>query len=152
MTLKLRNAFLRGWFAARSHRPMPVPDGLAEKLFLDNGFEAGVQSSGNALPLLAPVNVNDLRAAWEMEFDLEKFRLQKRYLDLFMPGSRPAPVDLDLRHVASTPEIPADAESESEPRARSRWDDDDDAPRTNKFLPTRKYGSSMGKARVRFKG
>ena len=152
MTLKLRNAFLRGWFAARSQRPMPAPDGLAEKLFLDNGFAAGIQSSGSALPLLAPVNANDLRAAWEMEFDLEKSRLQKRYLDLFMPGTRPVPVDLDLRHIASPVETAKGPEADSEPPARSRWDDeDDDAPKTNRFLPTRKYGSSMGR-RARFKG
>ena len=150
MSLKLRNAFLRGWFAARSQRPMPPPDGLAEKIFLDNGFAAGVASAGNALPLLAPVNVNDLRAAWEMEFDLEKSRLQRRYLDLFLPGTRPAPVDLDLRRIAQAPEpLPPD---EAEAQPKSRWDeDDDDAPKVNRFLPKRKVGPSMGR-RVRFKG
>ena len=148
MSLKLRNAYLRGWFAARSQRPLPVPDGLAEKAFLDNGFAAGAASTGSALPLLAPVNVSDLRAAWQMEFDLGKARLQRRYLDLFLPGTPPAPVDLDLRRIAQAPEAPPE---EAAPEPKSRWDEDDEAPRVNRFLPKRSIGPSMGR-RVRFKG
>lgn len=155
MSLKLRNAFLRGWFAARSRRPPPAPDGLAEKSYLDNGFDAGTRSAGSALPLLAPVNVNELRAAWDMEFHIGKLRLQKRYLEAVMPGSAPPSLDLDLRESVVTVVKESAAELEaaaSEPQPGSRWDDDDDAPKENRFLPTRKYGSSMGRGRARFKG
>lgn len=156
VTLKLRNAFLRGWFAARSRRPLPAPDGMAEKAYLDNGFDAGTRSAGSALPLLAPVNVNELRAAWDMEFHLGKLRLKKHYLDAVMPGSGPRSLDLDLRESAVTVAVESAAEVEaaaSEPQPRSRWDDDDDgSPKPNRFLPTRKYGSSVGRGRTRFKG
>lgn len=153
MPPKLRNAFLRGWFAARSQRQPPAPDGMAEKVYLDNGFDAGVKSAGSALPLLAPVDVNELRAAWDMEIDLGKLRLQRRYLDAVLPGSGPPRVDLELRDIAiASKESEAEIEAAAaEPQPKSRWDDDD-APKTNRFLPQRKYGPSMGRGRVRYKG
>ena len=149
MTLRLRNAFLRGWFAARSRRAPPAPDGMEEKVYMDSGFDAGMKSPGSALPLLDQVNPNDLRAAWQMEFDIEKARLRKRYLDVLMPGSGRPMLDLDLRETAAAP---LSEEPDPAPRPKSRWDEDgDDAPPVNRFLPTRKYGPSTGR-RARFKG
>jgi len=157
VSLQLRNAFLRGWFAARSQRQPPQPDGMAEKVYLEIGFDAGTKSAGSALPLLAPVDLNELRAAWDMEFHLGILRLQKRYPEAVMPGSGRPFLDLDLRESAVTAaeetaaEVEAAAAAESQPK--SRWDDDDDgAPKANRFLPTRNYGSSMGRGRVRLKG
>lgn len=160
MTLKLRNAFLRGWFAARSRRALPAPDGMAEKLYLDNGFDAGLRSAGSALPLLDQVDPGDLRAAWDMEFEIGKSRLQKRYLDVLMPGTGPAVLDLDLRDTAAsahTVEPARTIEDGAPPSAKpkSRWDDDDDAggdaQPVNHFLPRRGYAPSMAR-KVRFKG
>lgn len=152
MTLKLRNAFLRGWFAARSRRAMPAPDGMEEKVYIDSGFDAGMKSPGAALPLLDQVNPNDLRAAWQMEFDLEKSRLQRRYLDVLLPGTGRPSLDLDLRDAAGAAHtVPPEIEAPG-PQSRSRWDEDGDtAPPVNRFLPTRKYGAGAGR-KARFKG
>lgn len=102
MSTKLRNAYLRGWFAARARRPLPATDGLAEKCFLDHGFDAGASSTGSALTPLAPVNARDLRAAWEKEFEMGKSRLQQRYLNLSLPGAGPAPKDSPEPRTAET--------------------------------------------------
>jgi hypothetical protein len=148
VTLKLRNAFLRGWFAARSQRAMPAPDGMEEKAYIDSGFDAGKKSSGAALPLLDQVDPGDLRAAWQMEFDIEKARLQKRYLDVLLPGSGRPTLDLDLRETAAEPP----PEALAPPQPKSRWDEEDeDAPPANRFLPQRRFAPANGR-KVRFKG
>jgi len=106
--MKLRNAYLRGWFAARARRPPPATDGLAEKCFLDHGFDAGTASTGSALAPLAPVDAKELRAAWERDFELEKSRLQQRYLNLSLPGTGPTSTELAEPRTPETA-TPADA-------------------------------------------
>ena len=50
--IRLRNAFFRGWFAARAERRPPRPDGAAEAACIDDGFRAGASSGGHALPMI----------------------------------------------------------------------------------------------------
>ena len=49
--IDLRNAYYRGWFAARAHRRAPEPDMLEENFFIDMGFAQGKLSSGGPLRL-----------------------------------------------------------------------------------------------------
>ena len=49
--VELRNAYYRGWFAARAHRPSPAPDVIEEHFFIDMGFAHGKLSSGGPLRL-----------------------------------------------------------------------------------------------------
>ncbi|MBI3530070.1 MAG: hypothetical protein HY067_19150 [Betaproteobacteria bacterium] len=52
MTLvEFRNAYYRGWFAARARRPAPEPDMIEEHIFIDMGFAQGKLSSGGPLKL-----------------------------------------------------------------------------------------------------
>ncbi len=53
-TTKTRNAFFRGWFAARAHRPLPAPDSEEEAIYLGMGFIDGERSGGKPLPSLSP--------------------------------------------------------------------------------------------------
>ena len=46
---QLRNAYFRGWFAARASRPAPEPDMIEEFFFIDIGFMDGKLSSGGPL-------------------------------------------------------------------------------------------------------
>ncbi len=47
--LSLRNAYYRGWFAARGHRDAPNPIMLEERFFIDVGFTDGERSPGSPL-------------------------------------------------------------------------------------------------------
>ncbi|HVY04909.1 MAG TPA: hypothetical protein VHB46_02930 [Burkholderiales bacterium] len=47
--LEFRNAYYRGWFAARARRPAPEPDMIEEHFFIDMGFTDGKLSSGRPL-------------------------------------------------------------------------------------------------------
>lgn len=49
---RLRNAFLRGWFAARAQRALPRAYDVIEKVFMIYGFADGKYSGGCALPML----------------------------------------------------------------------------------------------------
>jgi hypothetical protein len=49
--VEFRNAYYRGWFAARAQRPAPEPDMLEERFFIDMGFIQGKLSSGGPLEL-----------------------------------------------------------------------------------------------------
>ena len=145
--LKLRNAFLRGWFAARAERHPPETDTLAEKTFQDRGYEAGVASGGRALPMLPnPESDAVVMSRVDMDAVLEEYHARK--------GAQLAPADMpadpleDLlprapeQAMAPVPEPVEDAPS-VKPR-KSRWDDDDDAvPST----PKEHTQASPGRAR-----
>ena len=47
--VEFRNAYFRGWFAARAHRPAPEPDMIEELFFIDMGFAHGKLSGGGPL-------------------------------------------------------------------------------------------------------
>ena len=47
--LSLRNAYYRGWFAARDRRHAPNPIMLEERFFIDVGFTDGERSAGSPL-------------------------------------------------------------------------------------------------------
>lgn len=47
--LDFRNAYYRGWFAARARRPTPEPARIEECFFIDMGFADGKFSSGGPL-------------------------------------------------------------------------------------------------------
>jgi hypothetical protein len=47
--LSLRNAYYRGWFAARGRRNAPNPIMLEERFFIDVGFTDGERSPGSPL-------------------------------------------------------------------------------------------------------
>jgi hypothetical protein len=47
----LRNAYYRGWFAARAQRPAPEPRVIEEHFFIDMGIAHGKLSSGEPLGL-----------------------------------------------------------------------------------------------------
>ena len=49
--VNFRNAYYRGWFAARADRPAPEPDILEEHFFIDMGFAQGKLSGGGPLQL-----------------------------------------------------------------------------------------------------
>lgn len=49
--VEFRNAYYRGWFAARARRPTPEPDMLEEFFFIDAGFSDGLMSPGGPLEL-----------------------------------------------------------------------------------------------------
>lgn len=50
--IRLRNAFFRGWFAARAARALPEPDNGSELAYIEQGFKLGVESGGRALPMI----------------------------------------------------------------------------------------------------
>lgn len=50
--IRLRNAFFRGWFAARAARSLPEPENGSELALIEQGFKAGIESGGRALPLI----------------------------------------------------------------------------------------------------
>ena len=61
----LRNAYYRGWFAARAHRPAPEPRVIEEHFFIDMGIAHGKLSNGGPLRLWSksiepslPANLN----------------------------------------------------------------------------------------------
>lgn len=122
--VRLRNAFFRGWFAARADRPRPAPEGWDDVAYVEHGFKAGVASGGRALPLIGnhrppPLPDPEPPAA------------------LAAPEAEPAPnatVDLDLTHLRDSDEdIPTLTERaepdegpvlKRKPPSRSRfWDD-----------------------------
>ncbi|MEO8009879.1 MAG: hypothetical protein ABI728_15355 [Betaproteobacteria bacterium] len=47
--INLRNAYYRGWFAARARRPTPEPDIVEEHFFINMGFTQGKLSNGAPL-------------------------------------------------------------------------------------------------------
>ncbi|HEX4984607.1 MAG TPA: hypothetical protein VFV71_00915 [Burkholderiales bacterium] len=47
--LELRNAYFRGWFAARARRRLPRPSLLEEVFFIGMGFSDGESSEGGPL-------------------------------------------------------------------------------------------------------
>ena len=49
--IELRNAYYRGWFAARARRPTPEPDIIEEHFFINMGFAQGKLSNGGPLRL-----------------------------------------------------------------------------------------------------
>ena len=49
--VELRNAYYRGWFAARADRPAPEPGMIEELVFIDMGFVQGKLSGGGPLRL-----------------------------------------------------------------------------------------------------
>ena len=49
--VELRNAYYRGWFAARARRPTPEPDIIEEHFFINMGFAQGKLSNGGPLSL-----------------------------------------------------------------------------------------------------
>ena len=49
--IDLRNAYYRGWFAARARRPTPAPDIIEEHFFINMGFAQGKLSNGGPLRL-----------------------------------------------------------------------------------------------------
>lgn len=137
--LKLRNAYLRGWFAARADRSPPEPDGLGEKPFIDRGFEAGVDSGGQALPMLqnprvssTPVSEVDIEAVLQ-EYRARKLAAQQdRAPDGGQTGSTPsAPASAqkgpaDVVDAAIQSETPAGTKAAQAPTLKprkSRWDD-----------------------------
>ena len=51
--VEFRNAYDRGWFAARADRPAPEPDVIEEIFFIDMGFVQGKLSGGGSLRMWA---------------------------------------------------------------------------------------------------
>ena len=94
MTLvEFRNAYYRGWFAARAHRAAPEPDMLEEHFFIDMGFEAGKHSSGAPLELWnrridprMPANLDI-----EVEPDQPVFSTRSRQESMMSPREKPMP-------------------------------------------------------------
>lgn len=133
---KLRNAFVRGWFAARAERTPPETETLAEKSFQDRGYEAGMASGGRALPML-PNPESDAAALARVDVDamLQEYEARK--------AARHAGVDVPIDPAAEDSQIAAEASAadpvpdpEPPPAAvdtapavkprKSRWDDDED--------------------------
>lgn len=133
---KLRNAFVRGWFAARAERTPPETDTLAEKSFQDRGYEAGIASGGRALPML-PNPESDAAALARVDVDamLQEYKARKAasHAAVDVPIDPPAE---DSRFATEGPAAdpvpdtePSSAAVETAPAAKprkSRWDDDDD--------------------------
>jgi len=150
--LNLRNAFLRGWFAARADRDLPQPDDLPEKMFIDRGYEAGVASGGRALPMLENPQAAAPRLS-EADFDalLEAYRARKAAMETRAesPPSEapPMPESLIAGSEAAPPEHaePSTGVPAATP-GKSRWDDDkEDAPDPRELTQTspgrkRRYG------------
>lgn len=165
--LKLRNAYLRGWFAARAERNLPEPDGLDEKPFIDRGYEAGIESGGHALPKLRqPDPASATAPSVDIEAVPEAYRPGKPASsrpsfeeavsdsslvpDLEPPAKAPAePLLSDMK-----PDEPANDAPAKPPK--SRWDDDegddatDEKPKANLFLPEKKAGTNSGRGRRRY--
>lgn len=62
--IRFRNAFFRGWFAARAQRRSPPCDNSSELAYVESGYKAGVVSGGRALPMIGhhrPPALADLR-------------------------------------------------------------------------------------------
>jgi hypothetical protein len=71
-TPKIRNAFYRGWFAARAFRPLPAPDSDEEAIYLGMGFIDGKRSGGKPLPGLSPPKLS-IRPKLNIDLDPTKF-------------------------------------------------------------------------------
>ncbi len=133
---KLRNAYLRGWFAARARRSLPGLADADEKFFTDNGFDAGQASGGRALaPLFGERSATAFRGSLEGDFAAALSPAPK-------PRPQKAPPPRPFREPESilTPE--AEAQLHGSARSPEGKGDDEDAPRENLFLPQRKSGPS----------
>lgn len=131
--LSLRNAYYRGWFAARSRRSAPNPIMSEERFFIDVGFTDGERSPGSPLdqwnkdiPPGTPANLANY-----MQSDEPVFTTRRAHSDHVPTAIRPArrPVVADqseLRAPAGYEDFQArpDTEVESarapEPAERSR--------------------------------
>ncbi|MEO8165350.1 MAG: hypothetical protein ABI619_08120 [Betaproteobacteria bacterium] len=138
---KSRNAFLRGWFAARSRRRPPSSDDFDETLFANNGYEAGKQSGGYALaPLVNTHEANAVRAS-----------LDRDMTATISPAPKPRPTKAQPEVKSPEPEAMLTPEAQAQlhgfaPSAIGNTDEDEDVPRQNHFLPQRKAGSSRMRA------
>lgn len=167
--LKLRNAYLRGWFAARAERDLPDPDGMSEKPFIDRGYEAGVDSGGRALPLLDnPDPPSAPMPSVDIETVLQEYRARQQAMQRSPSGENPAeqshaPGTADPEPAASSimganngtgdsVETKAAEPPPVKPR-KSRWDDDEDdvtddtESKPEKFEPEKTNGSAAGRRR-----
>ena len=75
----LRNAYYRGWFAARAHRPPPEPRVIEEHFFINMGIAHGKLSSGGPLRLWS----KSIESALPVNLDSE------RRPDYPLPSTRP---------------------------------------------------------------
>jgi hypothetical protein len=98
--LSLRNAYYRGWFAARGRRTPPAPIMLEERFFIDVGFVDGERSSGAPLdqwskdiPPGTPANLENMMQSDEPVFST------RRSHSAFPPSAmRPARKALATEH------------------------------------------------------
>jgi hypothetical protein len=133
--IRLRNAFFRGWFAARAERRPPQPDSAAEAAYIDDGFKAGERSGGHALPMIGN------HRPWTLPDDvplLNEPRLSAGLADSTADDRHPDPrgagpavndpgaTDLDLDLTSMADEVP-----ELTDRAGQRDAHDDDVPLLN---------------------
>jgi hypothetical protein len=87
-SIKTRNAFYRGWFAARAHREPPPPVSREEEVYMDLGFSEGRKSEGKPLKALSP-----------------------------RPAYTPLPLNIDMELTRELPPLPRPRE-EAPPEAR----------------------------------
>lgn len=90
--LSLRNAYYRGWFAARGRRNAPNPIMLEERFFIDVGFTDGERSPGSPLdqwskdiPPGTPANLANY-----MQSDEPVFTTRRAHADHLPSAIRPA--------------------------------------------------------------
>jgi hypothetical protein len=123
--LSLRNAYYRGWFAARGRRNAPAPIMLEERFFIDVGFTDGEHSAGAPLdqwskdiPPGTPANLANF-----MQSDEPVFTTRRAHSDHPPSAMRPARKPLvaaqsDVHAPDGESMTPAHTEVESAP-ARS---------------------------------
>jgi len=116
--LTLRNAYYRGWFAARGRRHAPNPIMLEERFFIDVGFTDGERSSGTPLdqwnkdiPPGTPANL-----ASYLQSDAPVFTTRRTHSEHLPSAMRPA-----RKQVVS---------DQSELRAPAGYDDSQAQPNT----------------------
>ena len=140
--VEFRNAYYRGWFAARAHRPAPEPEMLEEHFFIDMGFEAGKISSGGPLE---PWNRRiDPRMPANLDIEVEPdgpvFSTRTRQESMMSPRERPMPEHgyaYDEANVptlesvfGASPDIEAEEEDNGTPEAQEE--------KRNRQLPEKK--------------
>ncbi len=147
--LEFRNAYYRGWFAARAHRPAPDADAMEEHFFIDMGFEDGKMSPGHPLQPWnksiepgVPANVDI-----EVHPDKVVFTTRRPGNGAWQPAVKPF-----------RPEATASATPSSEPEPESA-DTVEDHPaqlpekKPQYSLPSRPaYGGGVKRRPTRFKG
>lgn len=140
--LSLRNAYYRGWFAARGRRNAPNPIMLEERFFIDVGFTDGEHSAGAPLdqwnkdiPPGTPANLANY-----MQSDEPVFTTRRAHSDHPPSAMRPArkPLVAEQSELRA-PEVDEDsmmldteaestpARSESMQRSKAAASNDDDS-------------------------